>query len=261
MPSTSGSAVCLSGKTHHEVPSQLWSPLRRQTTLLWGGDQGKIWRPGGLRLQGVGNTRAVGSSTSLLGSAHLGRLPTPADAGLARWPSREDTCWRRSAPCMWCCPNARDSRKERMHDASNVHEDSVLWTAQSKEGRLCLTSIRTSRRWRVRSGPGSTIRCWFGEPSRLRDHRASRRRNRAWHVGNRRRHCCGRFSFHTLEGLKTSGNDDLHITSTRFDEPMCLSLLGHSAVVVTSTGKTVTMTGDVFVGGLDRIWAPRSASP
>ena len=69
-----------------------------------------------------------------------------------------------------------------------------------------------------------------------------------------------KFSFHTLEGLKTSGNDDLHITSTRFDEPMCLSLLGHSAVVVTLHGESSDDDETVFVGGLDldlgaKIWA------
>jgi poly-gamma-glutamate hydrolase-like protein len=35
-------------------------------------------------------------------------------------------------------------------------------------------------------------------------------------------------SFYTFEGLKPSGNTDLHITSTRFDEPMCLTLLASS---------------------------------
>ncbi len=33
----------------------------------------------------VGNTRAVHSSTSLLGAAHSGRSPSPAGPGLARW--------------------------------------------------------------------------------------------------------------------------------------------------------------------------------
>src|SRR5262249_61887052 len=44
-------------------------------------------------------------------------------------------------------------------------------------------------------------------------------------------------SFYTFEGLKPSGNRDLHITSTRFDEPMCLSLIGASDVVVTLHGE------------------------
>jgi phage replication-related protein YjqB (UPF0714/DUF867 family) len=61
-----------------------------------------------------------------------------------------------------------------------------------------------------------------------------------------------RHSFHTLEGLKPSGNAVLHITSTRFDEPMCLTVLGHSAVVVTLHGEHSEDDGEgVFLGGRD----------
>src|SRR3954470_20919117 len=36
-------------------------------------------------------------------------------------------------------------------------------------------------------------------------------------------------SYYAFLGLKAkSGNTDLHITSTRFDEPMCLTLIGRS---------------------------------
>src|SRR5215471_18326011 len=35
-----------------------------------------------------------------------------------------------------------------------------------------------------------------------------------------------RCSFYSFEGLKREGNRVLHITSTHFDEPMCLLLLG-----------------------------------
>jgi len=60
------------------------------------------------------------------------------------------------------------------------------------------------------------------------------------------------FSFYTLEGIKTKGNADLHITSTHFDEPMCLTLLGNTTVVVTIHGEESDDEGDgVFVGGLD----------
>src|SRR5262245_27313861 len=44
-------------------------------------------------------------------------------------------------------------------------------------------------------------------------------------------------SFYAFEGLKPRGNADLHITSTRFDEPLCLSLIGQSGVVVTIHGE------------------------
>ena len=67
-----------------------------------------------------------------------------------------------------------------------------------------------------------------------------------------------RHSFHTLEGLKSSGNAVLHITSTRFDEPMCLSVLGHTAVVVTLHGEHSEDDGEVvFVGGRKRALGDR----
>jgi phage replication-related protein YjqB (UPF0714/DUF867 family) len=56
-------------------------------------------------------------------------------------------------------------------------------------------------------------------------------------------------SFYAFEGLKESGNAALHITSTRFDEPMCNALIEASDTVVTIHGEC---SGDgVFVGGLD----------
>jgi phage replication-related protein YjqB (UPF0714/DUF867 family) len=62
----------------------------------------------------------------------------------------------------------------------------------------------------------------------------------------------GTHSFYTFEGLKSSNNADLHITSTRFDEPMCLSVLGHTDVVLTVHGEHSDEDGEgVFVGGLD----------
>jgi phage replication-related protein YjqB (UPF0714/DUF867 family) len=60
------------------------------------------------------------------------------------------------------------------------------------------------------------------------------------------------FSLYAFEGLKRSGNADLHITSTRFDEPMCLALLAPAAVVVTLHGEDSDAPGEgVFLGGLD----------
>src|SRR5262245_48505103 len=62
----------------------------------------------------------------------------------------------------------------------------------------------------------------------------------------------GEWSFYAFEGLKTSGNVDLHITSTRFDEPMCLTLLDDTEIVVTIHGEHSTEDGEgVFIGGLD----------
>jgi phage replication-related protein YjqB (UPF0714/DUF867 family) len=62
------------------------------------------------------------------------------------------------------------------------------------------------------------------------------------------------FSFYTFEALKSSGNTDLHITSTRFDEPMCLTVIGRSDTVVTIHGEESEADGEgVFVGGLNHI--------
>lgn len=62
-----------------------------------------------------------------------------------------------------------------------------------------------------------------------------------------------RWSFYAFEGLKRAGNSVLHITSTRFDEPMCLLLLGATSRVVTIHGEEGDSDGEgVFVGGLDR---------
>jgi phage replication-related protein YjqB (UPF0714/DUF867 family) len=58
-------------------------------------------------------------------------------------------------------------------------------------------------------------------------------------------------SFYAFEGLKRSGNVDLHITSTRFDEPMCLSLIRQSRVVLTIHGEHSEEEEGVFVGGRD----------
>jgi phage replication-related protein YjqB (UPF0714/DUF867 family) len=61
-----------------------------------------------------------------------------------------------------------------------------------------------------------------------------------------------RWSFYSFEGLKRSGNRVLHITSTCFDEPMCLVLLSDTSRVVTIHGEESDDDGEgVFVGGLD----------
>ena len=60
------------------------------------------------------------------------------------------------------------------------------------------------------------------------------------------------FSFYVFDGLKPSGNADLHITSTRFDEPLCLTVLSRSTVVLTIHGEHSEADGEgVFLGGLD----------
>jgi phage replication-related protein YjqB (UPF0714/DUF867 family) len=57
-------------------------------------------------------------------------------------------------------------------------------------------------------------------------------------------------SFYAFEGIKPGRNRDLHITSTRFDEPRCTSL-------VMAAGRVIAIHGaeggreTVFLGGLD----------
>ena len=58
------------------------------------------------------------------------------------------------------------------------------------------------------------------------------------------------YSAYSFDGTKERRNGDLHITSTRFDEPQCMALLADSATVLTVHGER--SPGEVvFVGGLD----------
>src|SRR5690242_20428968 len=60
------------------------------------------------------------------------------------------------------------------------------------------------------------------------------------------------FSFYTFEGLKCRDNAELHITSTLFDEPLCITLIERCNTIVTIHGQESEVHGDgVFIGGLD----------
>lgn len=58
-----------------------------------------------------------------------------------------------------------------------------------------------------------------------------------------------RFNLYCFEGIKETGNRDLHITSHRFDEPLALDLISRSHIIV-----TIHACKDkdkiVYVGGL-----------
>jgi phage replication-related protein YjqB (UPF0714/DUF867 family) len=58
-------------------------------------------------------------------------------------------------------------------------------------------------------------------------------------------------SFYAFEGVKPAGNTDLHITSTRFDEPLCLTLIGRTNIVVTLHGESSDAGPVTFLGGQD----------
>jgi phage replication-related protein YjqB (UPF0714/DUF867 family) len=62
----------------------------------------------------------------------------------------------------------------------------------------------------------------------------------------------GEFSYYAFEALKPCGNADLHITSTHFDEPVCLTVIDNSDIVLTIHGQHSEADGEgVFTGGLN----------
>jgi len=65
------------------------------------------------------------------------------------------------------------------------------------------------------------------------------------------------FSFYTFEGLKKRGNGVLHITSSHFDEPSGLVIVGCSPRVVALHGEQGCRGEVVFLGGLDSDLAKR----
>jgi len=64
------------------------------------------------------------------------------------------------------------------------------------------------------------------------------------------------FSLYTFDGKKTSGNGDLHLKRTRFDEPECLELLAKSPTCIAIHGEG-SAKEVVFLGGLDHVAADR----
>jgi phage replication-related protein YjqB (UPF0714/DUF867 family) len=59
----------------------------------------------------------------------------------------------------------------------------------------------------------------------------------------------GDFSFYAFDGIKPAGSGNLHITSTRFDEPKCLALVRLSPQVISIHGEE-SEAQTVFLGGL-----------
>src|SRR4030095_5264141 len=60
-------------------------------------------------------------------------------------------------------------------------------------------------------------------------------------------------SFYAFEGIKSEGNKDLHITSTNFDEPICVTLIKTAQIIITIHGEHSDEDGEgVFVGGLNK---------
>lgn len=66
------------------------------------------------------------------------------------------------------------------------------------------------------------------------------------------------FNLYLFEGMKRSGNYDLHITSCRFDEPSCLALIRECRLVVAIHGYS-SADEAVLLGGLDTALKARIA--
>ncbi len=65
-------------------------------------------------------------------------------------------------------------------------------------------------------------------------------------------------SFYALEGLKSSGNKTLHVTSTTFDEPYSVEIVCNSEIIVSVHGCS-EMEETVHIGGLDQTIKERIA--
>lgn len=59
------------------------------------------------------------------------------------------------------------------------------------------------------------------------------------------------FSSYMFEAIKSSGNTALHITSTHFDEPRALDLVGKSAYCLSLHGYSDTVNKHTLIGGAD----------
>lgn len=58
--------------------------------------------------------------------------------------------------------------------------------------------------------------------------------------------------FYEFDGIKPSGNSDLHITSTLFDEPICVAMVGASKRTLSFHGYAGTVgVAETAIGGLD----------
>ena len=58
-------------------------------------------------------------------------------------------------------------------------------------------------------------------------------------------------SYYLFEGLKPTGNGDLHITSTNFDEPNALRLVNNASYCITLHGYADSTKKHTLIGGAD----------
>ena len=66
----------------------------------------------------------------------------------------------------------------------------------------------------------------------------------------------GKYNFYSFEGLRKHNNDQLHVTSTNYDEPKLINMLEKSNETISIHGSS----GDdpiVYIGGKDTKWQKR----
>ena len=59
------------------------------------------------------------------------------------------------------------------------------------------------------------------------------------------------YSYYLFEGLKSSNNGDLHITSTNFDEPNALRMVAEASYCLTLHGYADSLKKHTLIGGAD----------
>lgn len=67
----------------------------------------------------------------------------------------------------------------------------------------------------------------------------------------------GLMAHYEFAGVKASGNTDLHVTSTNFDEPICQGIVTSSLRCLSFHGYTGSGVAETSIGGLDTVTAAR----
>lgn len=60
------------------------------------------------------------------------------------------------------------------------------------------------------------------------------------------------YSYYSFNGIKQTGNQSMHITSTNFDEPQALELVKNSLITLSFHGYDEPKKKHTYIGGLDK---------
>lgn len=60
------------------------------------------------------------------------------------------------------------------------------------------------------------------------------------------------YSYYSFNGIKMSGNQTMHITSTQYDEPEALNLVAESSITISFHGYKEEVKKHTYIGGLDK---------